>query len=188
MQNIILWMPNTALILDKNEPSTPGSFSRIPTSCFSNISTGKNNLLGCWSDPLHSPFSLSQLSSYVMNNLRRPQVPSQYSVPTKKISASTSSPGLADFVVNSQNSSCLMLDEDESHSPPPNPWALRCWASQEQSWSRAEGLCSSGNWMTLVCQPPLVILTYKENKRNTSYNLTGWLQDISSISFFLVGF
>lgn len=93
MRNIILWMPNTVLILDKNEPLTPSSFSIIQTSCLSKVSTGENNLLGCWVDPLHSLFSLSQLSSHVMHNLRRPQDLSQCPLPTKKISVTTSSPG-----------------------------------------------------------------------------------------------
>lgn len=159
MQNVILWMPNSVLILDKNEPLTPSSFSVDPTSCLSNINTGKNNILGYWSNPLHSLFSLSQLSSYVMYNLRRPQDSSQHPLP-KKISASTSSPGFAGFVMNSPNRPWLMLDEDESHSPELDPWTLRCWAWQEQSWTRAEGPCSSGAWKPLVCQPPLVILNW----------------------------
>lgn len=116
-------MPNTVLILDKNEPLTPSSFSVIPTSCLSNINTGKNNILGYWSDPLHGLFGLSQLSSYVMHSLRRPQVSSQHPLP-KKISASTSSPGFAGFVMKSQTALvwCLLKMNPRALPRSPEHW------------------------------------------------------------------
>lgn len=42
MQNVILVIPNTLLIWDGNEPLTPTSISRVPTSCLSKVSTGKS--------------------------------------------------------------------------------------------------------------------------------------------------
>lgn len=149
MQNIILWMPNTVLMLDQNEPLTPSNFSIIPISCLSNTSRGKNDLPGSWHGPLHSLFSLSQLSSYVMHNLRRPQDSSQCPLPTNKISASTSSPGFAGFVMNSQNSPCLMLDEDESHSPPQDPWDAEHHKSRAGPGLRASAsLGLEGFWLS----------------------------------------
>lgn len=162
-------MPNTVLILNKNEPLTFNNFPIIPTSCPSNISTVKNNLLGCWNDPLHSLVSPSRLSSYVMHNLRRAQDPSQRPLPTK-ISASTSSPRFAGFVMKSQISPCLMLGENESHSPPWNPSTD---AGHHKSWTRAEGLCFlglEGLWFASHLYS-FFTGTCKENKHDTSNSL-----------------
>lgn len=150
MQNVILWMPNTVLIWDGNEPLSPTSISIIPTSSLSNVSTGKSNLPGCWkwsTSQIIQPFS-ALLLCY---NLRRPQDSDESLLPTKKILANSSSPGFAGFVTNSQGSPCLMLDEGESCSPARVPGHWDAGHHKSRPGAGARTSTPLGTWRPLVC-------------------------------------
>lgn len=157
MQNVILWMPNTVIILHKIKPFTPSSFSIIPTSCLSNISTGKNNILGYWSDPLHSLISLSQLFSYVMHNLRRSKTHLSTHCPRRFQPA----PVLLGLQVLSWAPKTALVWYLMKMNPTAFPRTPEHWdAGHHKSRTRAEGLCFSRAWRPLACQPPLVVLNW----------------------------
>lgn len=128
------------------------------------------NFYAIGNDPLHRLFSLSQLSSYVTHNLRRPQDSPQSPLPTKEILANTSSPGFAGFVTRFQ----MTLDEGKSCSPPRAPGQ---WDAGHHKGRPGPGVrtCSPlGIWRPLVCHPPLVILNWHMQGKYVWHILYTW--------------